>query len=425
MENNRTFSERTKENIFSDHETLKINVVSNEKIRLVDKDEETNLELYCYIKCQNDEEEFVKECRGLVFSGNDLIMKAFPYTYEYSHDDKEIIDKKLEKISDFKFFKSFEGALIRMFFFENRWYISTHRKLNAFKSKWATKESFGSIFQKALVKEIKISENFRKKLFETQFESDLLFKNDLIEIMNKETKDNSFENFILERFQEILDKKKQYMFLLRNIKENRIVCNPPTENESQLLHVGTFINGNLILDENVGIKHPENISFNNTQELYQYIELNIDPFQNQGIVCFGPNNNQIKILHKNYLNLTKIRGNEPSIKFRYLQVRSNKILADSLIELYPEYKLILEEYEKIILNIADFIHKAYIKRFINKNYIVVPQEEYQVMKACHSWHLSNKQKNKISLEKVILFLNEQSPTNINHMIQHYKIQQKS
>ena len=48
----------------------------------------------------------------------------------------------------------------------------------------------------------------------------------------------------------------------------------------------------------------------------------------------------------------------------------------------------------------------------------MPREEYQVMRACHSWHLEDRAKNRISLRKVIEKMNEQIPTNLNKMIRH-------
>lgn len=406
QDNNRMNSESnstvTADYTVIDYPFSRSNVSLNEsKIRLVDKDEETGLDLFCYIRCSNDEDDFVKQCRGLVYHGDKLIMKAFSYTCEYSHDDIETLKTVLSNFENFTFFKAYEGALIRMFYHSNRWYISTHRKLNAFRSKWASKESFGSLFKKAIEFEYEINNSFRDNV----------------------NKYSNQDNNILEQFQSTLDKDKQYMFLLRNNSDNRIVCKPPGPFDHRVYHVGTFINGELSLSENVYISQPEKVSVTDVKQLSEYISTNIDPKNNQGIVCFGPNNYQVKVLHRDYLEMSRVRGNEPSIKFRYLQVRMNKKLTELLYELYPEQKAVFDEYERIIYDIANGIYKAYVQRFIKKNYITVPVEEYQVVKACHTWHLSDKLNNRISLERVIKTLNEQSATNINHMIHRYKIEQ--
>lgn len=379
----------TEENFFS-------RVTSESKIRLVDSDEETGLELYCYNTCNNDESTFIKQSRGLVFHNGELVMKAFSYTDEYSYKD-ERLPSILSNFSQWRFYTAYEGALLRLFYFSGRWFLSTHRKLNAFRSKWASRDSFGTLFKKALENEAEINPEFSSSLGEG---------------------DN-----ILIRFQNSLDKTKQYMFLLRNFSDNRIVCDVPTGEESLILHVGTFVNGELSLTEKTSLRSPEPHEFKTFEEVSNYIETNIDPKRVQGIICFGPDCRQIKVLHNDYLEMFQTRGNEPSIKFRYLQVRMNRKMTEMLYSLYPELRDTFNDYENTLYDIARCIYRAYVQRFIKKRYVTVPVEEYQVIKECHSWHLSNRETNRISLECVIQHLNKQSATNLNHMIRRFKIEQ--
>ena len=44
-----------------------------------------------------------------------------------------------------------EGSLLRAFCVNDTWYITTHRKLDAFRSKWASRQSFGAQFVESLV----------------------------------------------------------------------------------------------------------------------------------------------------------------------------------------------------------------------------------------------------------------------------------
>jgi len=84
--------------------------------------------------------------------------------------------------------------------------------------------------------------------------------------------------------------------------------------------------------------------------------------------------------------------------------------------LYPNFIVHFDNYERIIKNIANDILQAYISRFIKKNYVEVPVEEFQVIKACHTWHIENRIENKINITKVMDVLNQQPATNINKMI---------
>lgn len=365
------------------------------KIRLVDSDEETGLDLFCYTRCTNEDDDFLKQCRGVVFNGDKLVLKAFSYTPEYNHTELATLEHVMKDFSDWSFYDAYEGALLRLFYFSGRWFLSTHRKLNAFRSKWASRDSFGTLFKRALEAEEKSNNKFAQRL-------------------------DKGEN-ILDRFQATLDQDKQYMFLLINSAENRIVCHAP--DRPTLYHVGTFVNDELDMTVDSGLPYPRKMSFLNIDELLHYIESNIDPRFMQGAVCFGPNNQQIKILHRDYQELFRARGNEPSIKFRYLQVRMNKKMTDMLYYLYPDMTETFDEYENTIYEIARSIHNSYIQRFIKKRYVTVPREEFQVVRECHDWHLSDRENNRISLDRVIRTLNKQPPTNLNHMIRRFKTEE--
>jgi hypothetical protein len=373
------------------------NVTQDPKIRVVDEDEETGLELFCYTSCGNKDTDFVKGCRGIVFHKDQLVMKAFPYTDEYNHTETECLTKMLSNFSDWSFYTAYEGALIRLFYFSGKWFLSTHRKLNAFRSKWSSRDSFGTLFKRALENEISVNVNFREKMGD----------------------DIGWEN-ILDRFQTLLDKSKQYMFLLRNTRDNRIVCSPPNKGENLLFHVGTINNGGeLSLTDNIGISYPEKQNFTEVKSVLDKVET-LDYNLFQGIMCFGANGRQIKIVHKEYQDYFRARGNEPSVKFRYLQVRTDKKLRSTLYHLYPEMTNVFDEIENIIYDIARYIYRAYVQRFIKKNYVTVPKEEYLVINEAHGWHIANRANNKVTLEVIIVLLNKQNSTHLNHMIRRFK-----
>jgi hypothetical protein len=358
------------------------------KVRMSDSNDK-GLELFCYNNCSSDDDEDLIKCRGIVFHGDTIVMKAFPYTIEYSENDNDKIETNINSVlKDCAFYDSYEGSLIRMFFFDGQWYLSTHRKLNAFKSKWASKESFGTSFKRALETEI----NNNNKLREVMPDND---------------------ESLLDRFQSILDKNKQYMFLILNSEENRIVCFPP-ENPT-VFHVGTFVDGNLVLTEDCHIPQPKKHEFNDINSLLEYVS-QVDIRYLQGIICFAPDNKQYKVYNSSYFDLFQARGNEPSIKFRYLQVRMNRRYLSMLEYLYPKMINSFEEIENNIYDIAKKIYKSYVDRFIKKLFVSVAEEEFFVIRACHKWHEENKIQNRINLDKVIDILNKQNPTLINHLI---------
>lgn len=371
------------------HEHAYIQTFSSD-IKLCDSDPENDITLYSYVNCNDKSHRIIKETRGAVFKGDQKIFSGFPYTPEYTLDDFNI---KID-YGNVRFFKSQEGTLIR-FFFSNKWYMSTHRKLNAFRSKWGSNESFGNLFVKGLWKMYTEREDFRK-----------VFGNDVS------------ESEIFEKFVEKLDKNCQYIFLVGNTNENRIVS---LASEQPLYHIGTYINNKFSIDHNMLLPKPVELKFQDYNQMCEYV--NEKSFTTrQGVILFiGPEfTQQIKLVNKEYQFLYNIRGNQPSIKFRYLQLRNDKEMSKHLYFLYPRFADIFDGYERTLYEIANKINTAYIRRFIKKTHIVVPKEEYKVMQDCHQWHIADRDRNKISFQKVLEILNKQDATTLNKMIRNFK-----
>jgi hypothetical protein len=370
-------------------------------VNMFDSDD-NGLDLFSYVNCKNSDHDFIKRCHGVVFNNDKLILNSFPYTTEYTfkNDNIEIIEKIENEFDKCIFYDAYEGCLIRIFYFNNKWYASTNKKLNALKSNWSSKKSFGAFFIDALLYQLETNIEFRNILFS---------KEKIISDKN-----------ILDVFCEsMLDKNKQYMFILLNNYENRIVSDPP-ENPT-FFHVGTFINGELNMEKNdsLPIPFPERLKFNNMDEVYDYVN-GIDYKNTQGVIVFTPNNIQYKILNEKYFELYNARGNEPSIKFRYLQVRMDKRNNEMLRYLYPKNVEDFEKYENYIFDSSKFIYKSYVDRYIKRIRTVVPTEEFNVMREAHSWYLEDRANHKINYEKIIEILNRQKATNLNKIIKRLK-----
>ena len=371
-------------------ESSRSRIESNEKVKLCDRDEENNLDMFHYVSCSEEDSDDVKKCRGIVFDGENVVMSAFPYTVELLNTDVESIRHYLDNydMDTYRIYKSHEGTLVRLFYYKNKWYTTTHRKLDAFKSKWASRDSFGTYFKRALEVELLVNERLKSSF---------------------PTGDKS----TLEKFQMLLDKNKQYMFLVLNDTYTRIVCEPL--DRPCMMHVGTFENGNLLLDEDIYVQKPNELKFKSLEDLCDFVNY-IDPLEYQGVLIFTPQNKQYKVSNQKYQNYFKVRGNEPSIKFRYLQVRLDKKQVDLLYYLYPNMIPMFEKYEMILREKASDIYHSYNLRFKQKQHVIVPKEEFQVIKACHSYHLENRDTNKVNLQKVIENLNKLSPVTLNRII---------
>jgi hypothetical protein len=116
----------------------------------------------------------------------------------------------------------------------------------------------------------------------------------------------------------------------------------------------------------------------------------------------------------------KLRNNEPSVNFRYLQIRKNPEEKKMYTLLYEERKEVFDKYEQLILQIAKYIHSSYMRRFIKKQYVRVDPDYYRVMMQCHTWHQLDMKNNIVTFDRVIQQMNEQFPVQLNRMIKKMK-----
>jgi hypothetical protein len=392
--------------------TLSKEVISEQgnKIRLVDSDPDNKLDLFCYVRCVDNSDPKVKSCRGVVTLNDKVLYQTYGYTHEYTTESLETIKQTMDFDSNFVVQDAHEGSLLRVFCVNETWYVTTHRKLDAFRSKWASRQSFGAQFVESLVATYDNDTDFKEKIDSVSDED--IATTRVFTLRSSEHDKNP----VLLKFLYTLDKSKCYCFLVRNTSENRIVCQSP---ETPILyHSGTFSESTsefLGLGSDLGVPVPDTHSFSSWEEVCAYVDEKTDHETLQGLIVFN-GRDHIKILNSNYKRYFEVRGNEPSIRYRYLQVRMNKEMTDSLYELYPRYTDQFQNYENMLYAFAKVIYDSYVKRFIKRQFVTLPKEEYTIMRACHAWHLEDRSKNRMNLRKVIEKMNEQPPTILNKMI---------
>lgn len=333
---------------------------SDFKDEIEQTDNDGTLQIYSYKHCDNKSDDVLKQCRGVIYEGDKQLVRSIGYTPEWSAD--EWTAALMGNV--YSFYPSYEGTLIRMFYSDtkSKWYIATHRKLDAFRSRWGSSVSFGQMFEEAL-------QNYQTSLA-TLYET--------------------------------LDKKNTYLFLLSSTPHTRMVCRSPET--PFIIHVGTLLDGETYTtDVSIdGLNKPEPLPVTNDQ-VRDYVEA-MDPLTYQGLIAFDKDGNSIKIVNSKYKVFAHARGNDPSVMFRYLKIRSNPAYSQLLFDLYPEHKARFIAHENLIYKIAKTIHTAYINRFVNKQQVVVSPEEYRIVKECHGYHLKDREKNKVTVAYVLSVL---------------------
>jgi hypothetical protein len=345
-------------------------------------DTRDNLKLYHYTECNDESPEFVKECRGVVWDGEKIVMKTFGYSPEYvfESDNVEHVHKLQQVLGDIgkcKFFVSEEGSLVRLFNYNSQWILSTHKKLDAYNSKWSSNENFGEIFEKSLYNEYVGNTKF------AEFVGTGLSKpKTVFEFLTKK-----------------LDTERSYLFFLKNTIFNRIVCK--ATDDYQLYLAGSFNREgeDFTVSHELPISISQELYFDNYVDIIKYSEL-CDYEKCQGVLIVRDGKTLVKLLNQRYYDYFNIRGNEPNITFRYLQLRNEADKIEMFMDLYPEHEKLFETCEMNLDEISRRIHNCYINRFVKKEYSVVPPDQYQIIKECHSWHLSDRDNNKVSLSKV-------------------------
>ncbi len=385
---------------------------NSSRILNVDENERLGLKVYHFDKCDDTDNDVLKQARGIIIKNdNEIISMTFGYTPEWSNNEINKIEKFFEQIDMTKclFFESHEGCLIRCLFEKESkdWMISTHRRLNAFESRWGSNQSFGDMFVTAIYNEYKINNKFHDRILKFSSSTDA--------------------NIIFEHFIDSLDKSKEHLFFIRNTFKNYIVCTPPTEDEHQVYYIGSHIDVSPKVDfsfDDLDLVLPKRYTdIQDVKSLIEKVE-NIDPFKLQGIVVFIPNENGFrlcKVVNDKYAEFTAVRGNEANLYHRYLTLRSDPKthhLVDKLCYLYPHFVSRFDNVDYIISILVNNMYKAYIDRFVKKQHIVIPKEEYKIVKECFDWYCQDTRR-RISRRVIASVFIKQTPQFQNQLIKKY------
>ena len=374
-----------------------------------------DVKLYSFVKCNNESNNVIKRCRGVVFNKDELVVQSLPYSDEIECSSEDLLRQYFDKynMSDIPFFHSKEGTLLRLYYLEDRWHLSTIKKLDSFQSFWNSSISFGDLFKIGITEEMYKNNDFNKMITDMYNEDN--HKTPIIETKN----DNFVYNTdgVYNVFLDTLDKNEQYMFLVSTTSHTRIVCN--YGDIPQIYFVGKYTDDNkLSTANNTCIKMSTLRCFTSVDELTSYVD-SMDTTVDQGVIGYLPDHTQVKVLNDLYKSLYDLRGNQPSVKFRYLQLINDTDKLRTFRNLYPEHHNTFNDIDHILYNISIGIYTQYCRRFIHKQYAVVPKEQYGVLKQCHEWHCQDRQRHKISIEKVIDLVYSQPAVCLNKMIKLY------
>lgn len=298
------------------------------------------------------------EMKGVVSYNDTIFFKGLPTPIEMTMFDAELKGFTIDP--SFKIYESHEGTLIRVFNIEGKWFVSTNRKLNASNSKWASKhETFGQYFTLAIREIVQEAE-------EDEDEAVVLPYKEQVENLNRKNSE-----FLKKVFDRNLCATNKYLFLLKPSHEERVVCHAcavPT-----VYHVGTFdsedneVSDDLVLDGKL-VDRPKQRSFQTLQDLKSAMD-ELDIYSLQGFLILN-DRCTYKILHDEYKRLFDLRGNIPSLRFRYLQLRryscDRKITLKDFEDFVSLYNFEADEtdIELEIFKLCEDLHEKYMSVYV-------------------------------------------------------------
>ena len=292
--------------------------------------------------------------KGPIFSKwRELVCPPFPHAYDAP-------EGATFNVADYRFFVSHEGTLIRVFHCGTRWHIATNRKLNAFESKWGSVKSFGILFKDAISSEIENNPAFAKRVGGVESPN------------------------VLDKLYSLLDMTKQYMFFLRSTADNRLACNPPSR--PTVYHVCTTTicatdTWTVNYEDDIGIPHVEELTPSNAEEVEQVIQT-VDPLKTQGLLIVSKTQPAqiFKKMNPMYAKRLAVRGNDPSLRFRYISLFSRPSIQTELREMFPEKTGLFDSVDKRLFEKTHFIAESYNERYIERAYIRINKVDYYIMK---------------------------------------------
>lgn len=357
-------------------------------------DSNNDLKIYNYessLPLEDDEyEDALRRVRGTIVDSKtqQVVHQGSFFPYEFTENERNDCKRKMEvlnhKFEDMNIEHSYEGTIIRIFY-HKKWYISTHRKLDSERSKWGSNISFKSLFKKGLEESYNISLN---QLFTC------------------------------------LNLRCQYTFMIMADENTRFVCTPNYPNKVY------FIGSD---DPEVHLKIDRLpkplITFKTIDDIFDFVKDMKYPFTYQGLLLVHKNGSQYRIISEEYSKLFKVRNNEQSIPYRYIQLKTenNYEMIVLLKKLFPQYISTFESYDKYVAQLVDIIYNEYNKR---KQRSLLPQDLTTVQQIDSKIYLFIKNKllkhprNTITPDRILELLWLEDPSNINHMIRMVKYNQR-
>jgi len=330
------------ENQINNFESLKI-ILETSPYNLKIKEDEYYPNLFLIHTNQNSDFKLkiVNECNGIILEKDTL--KIVCYTFDKCIDQENIPENI--NTEDLYFEYSLESTLIRAFYYNDEWILSTKKCINARRAKWLSSKNFVELF----------------------FE--------YIDIQNYDI------------FQK-LNTSCCYSFLITHPENNIVV----QYFEPCVYHISTR---DMItmkeIDENIGLNKLLRIKMNQDNLNSMISQISMDNNLNyEGILFIDSNYNRWKVKSPLFSYVRSLWGNSNNRFFRYLELRKDSNLLKEYVKYYPQDKDIFMNYENKVIHLANNLLIYYTDKHIKKMKEKVPYYFVKMIYELHGEYLKSR-----------------------------------
>ena len=340
----------------------------------------------------------VNDYRSLIFHKNKLIAYSPPKSLDFDHFKRLYpnFENYTEKTSTIEIEMFVEGTMIMVYYNKEleTWHMSTRGNIGAncsfFESK--TKKTRNMFDETCNISFLDINSLNKDYLYifvmnhpDNRIVSNCkipeLYLVKVYKIVNNE-EDKTFEVFVLNN----LD-------VLKDEFTSTLVKFPNTElNTKTIRNKLDFVNPNNTINYDIIVNETNSYDFNI-----------------MGLVIFDKEKDvRIKIRNKNYEYVRLLRGNQPKLDYRYLELKKNKNINKYLVY-YPEHKENFDEYWVKTRDFTNDLYNYYVSTHISKDKTMndVPKEFKPHLYNLHQIYLNSLRPNKYSVQRahVINYVN--------------------
>ena len=297
-------------------------------LQVTDRDD--SLALMSYNECTNDSSERLKSCRGIVVDRKTgrVLWMSNGYVDQYV-DECPMTDADL---AGYSAYVALGGTCLRLFYHNNRWVLCTHRKLDAFDSRWGSDTSFGKLFVDALMAN-----------YALQYD---VFLSDL-------------------------NKEHMYSFFLHT--------SPGGPDESELYIVSTHDKHGVVTDSDIGVTEQPKLAVAITADALLAFVRNIDS-KHQGVILRKEGSRDVKIVNAEYHAAVSRKQKETALAWEYLRVRSDCGAYKPFVDRNVESNKVFVYIEHRIQTAARRLVKEYTSRYGDDKYHYLQATEHFLLK---------------------------------------------